>query len=323
MADPQPRVSSIGAAPPHLTGDLQHAFAAADYLVSKVEALICLLLDPTLADGNRQDQNFPNMAAMAVRDLVALEKNERRAAAAIRRVSNEITAVNRGPVRLPVMDDEWLLQPNAHQAVVSITACFLETVLDSIMPPFQIFQVSHELRPLRQRRRAIRRSFPEIARQLASLTWPDWTTLQETILVEAATAAHARRSLRGPALWPASPGPAPTDSAAAPAAGADSAAARSDGPVPPHWLRWHGELIRIGSSRAQLSWRLLAYFWARPSATFDELHGAGQPWPDPASESAIASAVNRFNNAVPADFPWRLATKAYCVVKEFRENPLV
>ncbi|HLN30750.1 MAG TPA: hypothetical protein VK395_23630 [Gemmataceae bacterium] len=90
---------------------------------------------------------------------------------------------------------------------------------------------------------------------------------------------------------------------------------KPDGPEPPHWLRWKTDRLQIGSAKSRLPWQLLNYFWARDSASYEELQGPGKPWPDPVSESAIATAVNRFNNAMPNDFPWRLATKQYHVHK--------
>ena len=99
------------------------------------------------------------------------------------------------------------------------------------------------------------------------------------------------------------------------------ASTHADGPEPPHWLWWNGTRYRIGKTRSQLSWRLLQYFWDRESATYEDLQEPGRPWPDPVSDSAVATAVNRFKTDIPSGFPWKLVTKGRCVTKEFRENP--
>jgi len=101
----------------------------------------------------------------------------------------------------------------------------------------------------------------------------------------------------------------------------EAATVSPDGPEPPNWLRWKGKRHRIGSLRSKRSWSLLCFFWNRDSATFQELVGPGKPWPDPVSESAKISAVNRFNNDLPSGFPWRLRTANFCVEKESQENP--
>jgi hypothetical protein len=95
-----------------------------------------------------------------------------------------------------------------------------------------------------------------------------------------------------------------------------------DGPEPPHWL-WFGNVRhRIGTGRSRLSWQLLNHFWTRDSAAYEDLQGLGMPWSDPVTDSAIATAVNRFNNEMPTGFPWKLTTKNRCVAKESRENPV-
>jgi hypothetical protein len=94
-----------------------------------------------------------------------------------------------------------------------------------------------------------------------------------------------------------------------------------DGPEDPHWLRLNGERHRIGQGRSKLSFLLLKYFWAKNTATYEDLQGPGQPWPDPVSDSAVATAVNRFNVEIPAALPWKLTTKNRHVTKESRENP--
>jgi hypothetical protein len=94
-----------------------------------------------------------------------------------------------------------------------------------------------------------------------------------------------------------------------------------DGPEAPHWLWWNDERIRIGIGRSQRSWGLLQFFWGRDSASFEDLCGPGKPWLDSVSDSAIATAVNRFNNDMPSRFPWMLATKNRCVYKQSRQNP--
>jgi len=94
-----------------------------------------------------------------------------------------------------------------------------------------------------------------------------------------------------------------------------------DGPEPPHWLWFNGKRHRIGTKRSRLSWLLLEYFWARDSAIYEDLQGPGKPWLDPVTDSAVATAVNRFNNEMPAGFPWKLITKGRHVAKESGENP--
>src|SRR5262249_7231754 len=94
-----------------------------------------------------------------------------------------------------------------------------------------------------------------------------------------------------------------------------------DGPEAPHWLWWNDERIRIGSGRSQRSWGLLQYFWGRDSENYEDLFGFGKPWLDSVSDSAVATAVNRFNSDMPFGFPWILATKNRCVYKKPRQNP--
>jgi hypothetical protein len=102
-----------------------------------------------------------------------------------------------------------------------------------------------------------------------------------------------------------------------------------DGPEPPRALWLNGKRYEIGKPRSKRSWRLLAFFWDRQSATFEGLQappdtGPGEPekpWSEPVNDSAITSAVNRFNNEVPAALPWRLKTEGRCVCKESHENP--
>jgi hypothetical protein len=97
-----------------------------------------------------------------------------------------------------------------------------------------------------------------------------------------------------------------------------------DGPEPPCWLRWKGKRIKIGDGRSARSWRLLNYFWNHESATYEDLcEGADpdKPWDRPVHDGTIASAVNRMNQTLPADFPWSLSTLNRCVEKQSRENP--
>jgi hypothetical protein len=94
-----------------------------------------------------------------------------------------------------------------------------------------------------------------------------------------------------------------------------------NGPEAPHWLWWNDECIRIGIGRSQLCWKLLRFFWQRNWATYEELCGPDKPWLDSVSDSAIATAVNRFKNAMPDGFLWILATKDRCVYKQSRQNP--
>jgi hypothetical protein len=96
---------------------------------------------------------------------------------------------------------------------------------------------------------------------------------------------------------------------------------RPDGPEPPRYLWLKGIKHQIGRPRSQLSWRLLSFFWDREAADYEDLQGQGMPWPDPVSDGAIATAINRFNSEVPAQLPWRLRTANRRVYKHFRENP--
>jgi hypothetical protein len=96
-----------------------------------------------------------------------------------------------------------------------------------------------------------------------------------------------------------------------------------DGPEPPHWLWLKGVCHRIGKGRSQRSWTLLNYFWQHDNATFENLYGPGKLWPDPVSDSAISSAINRFNTQMPAGLTWKLIIKNRIVSKESRENPPV
>jgi hypothetical protein len=94
-----------------------------------------------------------------------------------------------------------------------------------------------------------------------------------------------------------------------------------NGPEAPHWLWWANKRIRIGTDRSRLSWLLMEYFWERDFATYEDLQGDGKPWSDPVTDSAVATAVNRFKNDIPREFPWLLATKNRRVYKKSRENP--
>jgi hypothetical protein len=98
---------------------------------------------------------------------------------------------------------------------------------------------------------------------------------------------------------------------------------RADGPEAPHWLWLNNIRHRIGKGRSRLSWQLLQYFWLRDSATYEDLQGSDKPWPDPVNDSAVSTAVNRFNTDMPRGFRWKLVTKNRCVAKESRENPAV
>lgn len=102
-----------------------------------------------------------------------------------------------------------------------------------------------------------------------------------------------------------------------------SGSPRPDGPVPPRALWLNGRQFTIGTHRSHRSWLLLAYFWNRSSATYEELQDFSSnspgvpetPWSTPVGDSAVASAVNRFNNEVPRELPWRLRTESRCVTK--------
>ncbi len=96
---------------------------------------------------------------------------------------------------------------------------------------------------------------------------------------------------------------------------------RPDGPEPPRHLWWKGTRYEIGKRRSRRLWRLLSYMWDRESATFEELTGSKLPWEDAVQDSAYGSAVNRLNNFLPLNFPWRLAIEHRCVVKRRKELP--
>lgn len=96
----------------------------------------------------------------------------------------------------------------------------------------------------------------------------------------------------------------------------------ADGPEAPHWLWLDNRRFRIGTDRSRLSWFLLKYFWERESAAYEDLQGLDKPWSDPVTDSAIATAVNRFNNDMPQGFPWALATKQRHVYRKSRQIPV-
>ena len=318
--NPGPRSSMINSFPPYLPPDLYAAVTAADFLASRVDLYVEALRGACAAFARPQTVPLPyakKLARGAIRDLIRLERRMDDSEQAILRVSNELTAANRAPVRLPALAPDWLLEPNAHQATISIAQSVLDAVVDDVLEPHHAAELEDEATPIRRWVKEVWQKWRAIALEVSEQTWPDWTSLREALLLEAATAAHQRtqaaRILSTAALPPLAGVPTlpvPREHTA-------------DEPVAPQWLRWRGKLVRIGTRRSRLCWQLLDYFWTRPSATFQELQGPGKPWPDPVSESAIATAVNRFNTVEPADFPWRLATKAYWVFKESRENPLV
>jgi hypothetical protein len=88
-----------------------------------------------------------------------------------------------------------------------------------------------------------------------------------------------------------------------------------DGPEAPHWMWLTGIRHRIESPQA---WKLLNFFWNRDAATFDELSGPepGKIWPDPVQDSALTSAANRFQNAMPSGFPFKLRVKNRTLYRE-------
>jgi hypothetical protein len=89
-----------------------------------------------------------------------------------------------------------------------------------------------------------------------------------------------------------------------------------DGPVPPRSLWLKGQEYKIGKGpKSRKSSQLLQFFWKRECVTFESLQGVGCPWQDPVADRTIVSAINRFNQDVPADLPWRLTTGEHCVLK--------
>jgi hypothetical protein len=82
----------------------------------------------------------------------------------------------------------------------------------------------------------------------------------------------------------------------------------TNGPEPPNRLWWNNQKHLIGTRAYNLSWKLLDYFWDRDSAAFEDLNGEGKPWGNPVSDSAICTAVARFNNEPwPSGFHWKLS----------------
>lgn len=309
----------IGSPPPHLPADLQNAYNSALFLLETVEA-VCDFFGYTArltaTDTLAAQHNAKMWKRSAVRHLLEMEREVIRCEAAILLVSNEITASNRTPIYLPSFDCGRCLEPNAHQASLGLARAMLELAIDVGDDKALVRHCRGENVDLRLKPKAIARNWLCVAEDIAVMPWADWSKLQETLLVEAAATAHRRLQTDAQPRWPTNgyingtekhtpEMPAP------------------DGPVPPHWLRWHGELLQVGSRRSRLSWKLLHHFWRRNSAAYEDLQGPDLPWPDPVTDSAVATAVNRFNNDVPNDFPWKLATKERSVVKESRRNPIV
>jgi hypothetical protein len=109
--------------------------------------------------------------------------------------------------------------------------------------------------------------------------------------------------------------------AASPADPAAATVPPADGPEAPNYLWLGGTRYPIGNPRSRRSWQLLEYFWTRTSETYDNLQGPTGIWQDCVTDSAIASAVNRFNNDMPAELPWKLTTHHHRVVKNSCEIP--
>jgi hypothetical protein len=130
---------------------------------------------------------------------------------------------------------------------------------------------------------------------------------------------------------PAPPSSAPVGSQCRQGGARTPDAPPSDGLQPPRWLWLNGTRYEIGKPRSRRSWLLLAFFGDRQFATYEDLQGPlpsgpgepAKPWSDPVGDSAIATAVNRFNNEMPSALPWKLTTAGRCVCKESRENPAV
>lgn len=104
---------------------------------------------------------------------------------------------------------------------------------------------------------------------------------------------------------PASP---PAIEPADPPAGAGIPPTPADGPVGGRWVWWRGRRYEVSAGRV---YALIAYFWARETASFDELIGAGGAvWPDPVAPQTVRSTCHRANSALPSGFPWRLSVDA-------------
>jgi hypothetical protein len=90
-----------------------------------------------------------------------------------------------------------------------------------------------------------------------------------------------------------------------PPAGAGSPPTTTDGPEGGRWVRWQGRRHEVPAGRV---YTLIAYFWNRETASFDELLGAGGAvWPDPVAPQTVTSTCHRANSALPSGFPWRLS----------------
>jgi hypothetical protein len=132
---------------------------------------------------------------------------------------------------------------------------------------------------------------------------------------------HAKAPAQSPPSVEEEDASPPTTSSGRDAATVVNEPCHPDGPEAPHWLWLQNKRVRIGTDRSRLSWFLLKYFWEREAATYEDLQGLDKPWFDPVSDSAIATAVNRFNNDMPKGLPWVLATKNRWVYKKSRQNP--
>ncbi len=79
----------------------------------------------------------------------------------------------------------------------------------------------------------------------------------------------------------------------------------ADGPEGGRWLWWQGQRYDVPAGRV---YSLIAFFWNRETASFDELMGAGGAvWPDPVTPQTVTSACHRVQTSLPAGFPWRLS----------------
>jgi hypothetical protein len=102
--NPGPRSSTINSFPPYLPRDLYAAVTAADFLAYQVDLYVEALRGAHAAFARSQTASrryAKKLARMGIRDLIRLERRMDACEQAILRVSNELTAANRAPVRLP------------------------------------------------------------------------------------------------------------------------------------------------------------------------------------------------------------------------------
>jgi hypothetical protein len=68
----------------------------------------------------------------------------------------------------------------------------LDAVIDDVLEPQQVAELEDEATPIRRWVNEVWRKWRAFALKVSEQSWPDWTSLRETLLLEAATAAHQR-----------------------------------------------------------------------------------------------------------------------------------